>query len=522
MNEAFNPQMASAGGKVNYYNFIYLAFCCLYIYLHLFILPNLPIFYEEDHLIFVHDAWRMLEGEAIYRDFFQITFPGTQVFYLLLFYIFGTKFWLVNATVFLQAIVQTVLCLAVSKRIIGNNWYAYLPPSLFLFLGFRWFGIDGSHRMLSPIFVWAAIYILLKKRTYWRLFLAGLFCAFASFFTQQRGLLAVGAIAVFLFVAFLKDRTDWRRLLTSEFVLLFSYAVVIFALITPFLVSAGPKIFFDYTIFYISKYVQDPSANYQTYFIAFQKIFDQGILVSVIMFFYYAMIPLIYLVVFIFLWLKRKSLEESCKDRVLLISIVGFCLSIGTFAPNAYRLFQISIPALVVFGWLLFQLKPKSNWFIKPAVVGLMLFGGVLAIRIQTAWENHLLKTPTGTIVFQSPVVLERYKWLSENAVMGEYVFEVYQCAVSFSLQLRNPTNVPFLANTGFTSPRMVAEAVESLEQKKTRLIIWDAAWDKELETPDHGENLGAFSDYLKRNYVLVKSFTPYNYRQMQVWERKN
>ena len=130
-------------------------------------------------------------------------------------------------------------------------------------------------------------------------------------------------------------------------------------------------------------------------------------------------------------------------------------------------IFQISIPALIVFGWLLFQLKPKSEWFIRAAVVSLMLFGGVLAIRIQTAWENHLLKTPTGTIVFQSPVVLERYKWLTENAVTGEYVFEVYQCAVSFSLQLRNPANVPFLANTGFTSPRMVCRSGRSLEQKK-------------------------------------------------------
>src|SRR4028119_1167655 len=162
---------------------------CVFIYLHLFILPATPIFYEEDHLYFLHDAWRMYEGEAIYRDFFQLMFPGGQVLYLLLFYIFGTKFWLVNAVIFLQASAHVLLALAISKRIFGSSWRAYLPPSLYLFFGFRWFGIDGTHRVLSPIFIYLALFILLKSRSLRRIVIAGALCGLGSFFTQQRGLL---------------------------------------------------------------------------------------------------------------------------------------------------------------------------------------------------------------------------------------------------------------------------------------------------------------------------------------------
>src|SRR4051794_22898363 len=86
------------------------------LYLHLFILPTVPVFYEEDHLLFANDAWRMLQGESLYKDFFQLTFPGTQVLYLTLMRIFGAKFWLINAVIFVQGLSQTVICLAISKR----------------------------------------------------------------------------------------------------------------------------------------------------------------------------------------------------------------------------------------------------------------------------------------------------------------------------------------------------------------------------------------------------------------------
>jgi len=62
------------------------------LYLFLFKLPGYPFYYENDQLIFLENADRMLNGEVIYRDFFQFTFPGCQVIYYLLFLVFGAKF----------------------------------------------------------------------------------------------------------------------------------------------------------------------------------------------------------------------------------------------------------------------------------------------------------------------------------------------------------------------------------------------------------------------------------------------
>jgi hypothetical protein len=521
MKSGFDQKSAFWRGKIETRDLIFFFIGCVFIYLHLFALPATPIFYEEDHLYFVHDAWRMYEGEAIYRDFFQLTFPGGQVLYLLLFYIFGTKFWLVNAVIFLQASAHVLLALAISKRIFGSSWYAYLPPSLYLFFGFRWFGIDGTHRVLSPIFIYLAIFILLRNRSLPRLLIAGALCGAASFITQQRGVLAIGAISVFLLYEALKNRKFGKDFLIAELVLLLSFGLTLTILILPFIVSAGPQTFFDYTFFFIRNYVQDSTGNYLSYFNNVRKIFEQGVLFSAVTIFYCALIPLVYLISFFYLWRQKNNSDVKAKSEIFLITLAGFFLTLGTFAPNPYRFFQIAIPALIVLVWLISQLKIKSESVIRAAVAGLIILGMALAFRLQTNWEKNILAARTGNIAFLSPVVLERYKWLSENTVEDEYVFEVYQCAVNFVLQLRNPTQVTFLLNTGYTPVWQVTQSIENLERKKPRFVIWDGAWTRELETIEEGEHLGPLYDYLRQNYELKKEFTPYNNREMQLWERK-
>lgn len=254
----------------------FIVFCCIFLYLHLFVLPALPIFYEEDHLYFIQDAWRMFQGEAIYRDFFQITFPGTQLLYLSLLYVFGTKFWVINAVVFLQGILQTSLCWLIAKRVIDNPWYSFLPPSLYLFFGFRWFEIDGSHRMLSPIFIWLAIFVLLKNRNYLNIFLAGLLCALASFFSQQRRMLAVGGIALFLLFESLTGKKDWRKLLIAEVILSATFALTLLALIHPFIISAGAETFFLRHIFLYQQLRSRTDGKLSGILYRFKKSFRSG------------------------------------------------------------------------------------------------------------------------------------------------------------------------------------------------------------------------------------------------------
>lgn len=235
---------------------IFFLICVAFIYFHLFIFLFTPIFYEEDHLYIMHDAWRMYGGEMIYRDFFQIMYPGTQLLYLAFFYVFGLRFWIVDVIILIQATVSVMLCLGISRKLIGDFWYAYLPPVLYLFFGFRWLGIDGHHRVFSPIFAMLAVYVLLKGRGYKRIVLAGALCGVASFFTQQRGLLSIAGIAAFLIVEGFSQRASAGEIAKKIVAAGAAYATTLAVLIAPFIVAAGPEKFFKYTLFFVSSYLQ--------------------------------------------------------------------------------------------------------------------------------------------------------------------------------------------------------------------------------------------------------------------------
>lgn len=522
MNSEINEAVLKGQIKTNFKDYGFIVFCAVYVYLHLFVLPNTPIFHEEDHLIFAHDGWRMFLGESLYKDFFQLTFPGMQVVYFFLFHIFGTKFWIINALVFVQAISQTVICFLIAKHFFAHRWFVYLAPSLYLFFGFRWFGIDGSHRMFSPIFLWLAIYVLLKSRSLSRLATAGFLCALASFFTQQRGILAVGAIGVFLVWEAFQTSSKWKKLFIDEAVLGGTFLLIITLLIAPFLISAGAETFFYDTFLYLRSYVQDTNANfYQSYWVSATRILNMGLLVSSAMFFYYALIPLVYIIVGVYVWKKRNDSKIADKNEILLVALVGLFLSLGTFAPNPGRFFQICVPALILLVWLIHQIKFQTLIFARLVVVGLMIFGAFLAFRIQSNWETRVLEMRTGKAVFFSDVVMERYQWLLENTEENEYVFEVYYCTVYFPVLIRNPTPVTYLWNNGFSPPWQVESSIESLKAKQPRYILWDAAWNEELKIIEEGENLQPLYEYLQQNYSPKKRFTPYGLRHMEVWERK-
>ncbi len=132
----------------------------------------------------------------IYRDFFQFTLPGTQVFYLLLFKLFGVRAWIPSATWVLLGIGLAWTCVVISKQLLSGV-SVYLPSLLFLGLGFVT-ERDPTHHWFSTLACMAAIAILMPKRSPARLVAAGALCGLATLFTQSRGIVAIAGFATFL------------------------------------------------------------------------------------------------------------------------------------------------------------------------------------------------------------------------------------------------------------------------------------------------------------------------------------
>ena len=500
--------------------FVFLAACLAFVLVHLYVLPFASIYYEGDHIPLLNDAKRIVHGEFTYRDFFEVQFPGTHMLYAALMYIFGERFWILGAVIAAHCVLAAALATKISKEVVGGGVIKYLPAAIFVFAGFRWFGLDGEHRFLAPLFIYAAILVLMRDRGPWRIACAGALCAGATMFSQNRGAMAVAGIGLALGVELLFRERDLRKFVTAGVVLTASYFLVLAVLLLPALIIAGPAAFFDQTVVFLSTYANDPQFNgIGTYFLTAGKMIASGAVVGAVTIFYLALIPLVYVAGLVALWIRRRTLDRKVSWSILLLCMVGMLCALGNSGPNIYRLYQVAIPALIVFVWLLSPLLRRHGLIPSAILAALILFGTALAIRTHSSWQFVYLDTPSGRLAFSTPAGAERFLWFSQNARSHDVVFEVYGAYVNFPLNHRNPSRLSVLLNSGYSPPPHVAWALEDLKREKPRYIIWDGAWTPAMRSGGDREPLWPLFSYLTENYHYVRSFTGYDDRQPEVWE---
>ena len=160
---------------------------------------------------------------------------------------------------------------------------------------------------------------------------------------------ALAAIGLAIIYEFGFRERQWPKMLGYGCVLAGTFAIGLFLMVLPFVIRAGPQLFYESTIAFLSHYVQDPDTNsVQTYFGTIAKLLTFGYLNTGVAIFYYLLIPLVYLVTVVLLWWKHRNGTMANEPRVLLICLLGAFFALGTFAPNAGRLFQIAVPAVVL------------------------------------------------------------------------------------------------------------------------------------------------------------------------------
>lgn len=503
------------------FDLLFFAACLAFLCLHLFQLPATPIFYEGDHVKLLEISRRVALGEVLYRDVFDLVFPGSVAVYAFLIKIFGREFWLVNAVIILHGMASAALGLAISRRLIANKVIAYLPPAIFIFFGFRWFGLDGEHRMISPLFLYGALLILLRSRSLVSVAAAGSLCALASFFTQQRGLLALAAIGLFLLIEQGFVGRNVAKLFKSWTVLTAAFFAVLVVLVSPFVYQAGLDRFLNDTIFFITSYSQDPNNNsLYSFFHTIEKIRGLGMVMTVVTVFYSMIVPVSYAAAFGYVAFKSRRVGFATYAGITLVCLTGLFLALGTTGPNAMRLFQVSMPALIASCWVVERVGGLGKRMAGLVLIGLMVAGIVLGIRTQSAWEGRTLETESGRLVFLSPVISERYEWLLQNAKPGDLVFETYSSHVNFPLGLRNPSRMSITLNSGYSPPEHVSQVIEDLKREQPRYIIWDGSWTAEMPQLAEGEKLKPLFEYMIQNYSRVAEFTPYDGREREIWER--
>ena len=136
-------------------------------------------------------------------------------------------------------------------------------------------------------------------------------------------------------------------------------------------------------------------------------------------------------------------------------------------------------------------------------------------VIIQTRWSESL-DLPTGRTAFAGyPILYYKVKWVSERTHPGDYFLDDPQ--ICFALQLRDPSQLPFLRPTDYTRPEEVRDAVEALIRLSVRFVGWYASLEDEI-TDRSGDHLAPLRTYLREHYHVAQTFPNGD----EIWERND
>lgn len=68
----------------------------VFLYLRTFLLPWVPLIVGGDRVLFFVRALRIVHGQVVYRDFFELVTPGTDLLYAAGFKILGVHAWILQ------------------------------------------------------------------------------------------------------------------------------------------------------------------------------------------------------------------------------------------------------------------------------------------------------------------------------------------------------------------------------------------------------------------------------------------
>ncbi len=501
---------------------LFLPAALIFLYALLFVPPFIPIGSAiGDTMVYVSDGKRMYEGEQIYRDFFQFSTPGTSVVYFFSFEIFGLRLWVPNLSLLLLGLALAGLGVVIARKLMRPS-LALLPSAIFL-AGIYKNQLHPIHHWYSLLFAMAAIASLVERRTTARIAAAGGFCGLTACFTQTRGVAVALGIGAFLWWESQRRQADWRDAAKKEAYLATGLLATLIAGNAYFAWKAGLARFLWCTVVFGIRY-HHQAGGPNTFLGSWQDFPAIGPLSSFpIRFaqwsFIFAVVPFTYVLFFARYWRESRKASSEYWERPMLLAMVGSSLLLSVApAPSLGRMGPSVLPGIILLGWFLDTPRKLARVLAASLTVGVLLIGTHSVAGVQSR-EKSILNMPQGPIAITGPELREELAWVEQHTRQSEYFYATADPGLYFYGDLRNPTPLPFVTDTGYTTREQVADVIRGLEQHHVRYISWDGV---ELGTVEDWGNpadhrLGPLWNYIHSHYRLVKVFADSDI----IWERK-
>jgi len=161
---------------------------------------------NSDEGVVLEGAWNLINNREIYFDFFEFITPGSFYAVFFVWKIFGVHYWIAKFLAIIIVFLSSVGIYKISRQIAMNNW-VYLPPFIFIFSSFCWPIIN--HNIFNLFFIIWAVYFFIKSLSGYsvkHIVISGFFSGLAIMFLQQKGIIFLLIVLLYLFILFVKEK----------------------------------------------------------------------------------------------------------------------------------------------------------------------------------------------------------------------------------------------------------------------------------------------------------------------------
>lgn len=474
-----------------------------------------PYLRTGDQMYFWDYALRLSQGDHVYRDFFQFTPPGADLYYLAFLKTFGITVRAVALGVVIMGMGLLWACYSVGRCFLSRFQAAFWSTVVVVLIFAD--RLDGTHHWLSLIASLCAVRVLMRSRTTARIVAAGVLAGVASFITQTSGAAVLLAISLSLVWEKLAKAKDDHRFPSRLAVFLGSAGLTWLVCMLPFLVDAGWRQLRYLLIVYPNRYVVDGTRFLLPNFASI--LHGHGWLLLARRIFIY-LAPFVCLCSLGFLWRRRKEDTEAADLPLIMPAMLGVMLFASVMTRmNWTRSYAVAVPGVLLLAWILSRTHP---WVRRcAAVASACLMATALASQMhERSRENYgLVNLPAGNI--EVPAARrEEFLWLRDHLHPGDFMVQTGWLDLYLPLQTRDPIFAENLLPGERTRPEFVDLAVQQIEARRVTYIVWNpspvSSGNSELGNLP-ADHLQPLRDDLNLHYFRQTTFENGD----EVWKRR-
>jgi hypothetical protein len=453
-------------------------------------------FNSNSGAVWLDEATRVVDGEVMYRDFFEFVPPGVVYLNAAVMRVFGARIAAFGYLAVALGTLLTVLTHRLAVRLVGPGWRLLAPALFATTLGAS--DQIGDHKALTTLFGLTAVLLATPARSAKRLFAVGACAGAAILCTTDIGM----GMAAGLFCGLARDRVDRRGL--AAFAL--GCSIPVGGVMGWFCLKAGlGTVLYDTILFPITHYRR---ANPFVVFLDLGALrvaprtltrlaLGLGCLASA------------------FMVIRRPpgapiggdARRESVAAALRLGGFAGLGFAVAELQRSIYPLRLAAASALLIVP-LVATLEDLSRGAglarrASRALCCLLVLGSCwssLGLVYRRQWERTYAPEAhrAGTVLPLVP--LPQVTWIEENTRPGDVVFAFPSLGGSYFLsQTRNATSFSRLELGGLNPPEHVARALSQIQEHRPAVGILQEI--KTLPSFQTGFSLDLLYTGIRRSY---------------------